>query len=98
MNGKDHAGVSQAILTEFVEHELPLLERTHREVEAGQVLSPGEIEMLGVRLGELQEWYSVAYQFPEHKHLLAQAIEMIDQITTRAVENARQQAGQQPPV
>ncbi len=90
MNDKDHAGVAQAIITEFVEHELPLLERTIREVEAGQRLSDGEIEMLGVRLQQIREWYSVAYEFPKYKHVLAQAIETIDKITTLALENERE--------
>jgi len=87
VTNSEHDGVSQAIIREFVEHELPLIERTLAEVQAGKILSQSEVEMLTHNLEKAKDWHRVSWEVPKSRELLAKVIHSYSEIASLALEN-----------
>ncbi|WP_116368328.1 hypothetical protein [Parahaliea mediterranea] len=87
MKNQQNPGISQAILQEFVDNELPLIQRALAEVKAGNTLSAGEVEVLYQHLDKIRHWYDVSWEIPQYKDLLARVIESYDEIAALALRN-----------
>ncbi|GAB3282539.1 hypothetical protein [Parahaliea aestuarii] len=93
MNDQQHNGISQAVLQEFVDKELPLIQRALIEVKAGGTLSSGEVEVLYQHLDMVRDWYDVSWEMPEYKDLLAKVIASYDEIAHLALRNEARKGG-----
>lgn len=90
MTDKDRNGISLAILHEFLENDLPVMQRAMSELKAGKTLSEGEVEVLLQQLELVRDWYAVSWEIPKYKELLAKAIESYEEIARLALLNEEQ--------
>jgi len=96
MTEKQRSGISLAILHEFLENDLPVMQRAMAELKAGKTLSAGEVEVLYQQLELVRDWYAVSWEIPEYKELLAKAIESYDEIARLALINEAQNPSGDP--
>ena len=86
----DETGVSQVIVERFVKYRLRYLLQMEAEVQKGQVLSDGEIELLSRVVKRAHNINHFAYEYPEYKELLAKIVNLVAEITDKALVNAQQ--------
>ena len=89
----DDTGVSQVIIERFVKYRLPMLTEMKAEVGRGELLSDGEIEVLSRIVTRAGNFEHFVYEYPELKELVAKVIDLVDEITDLAVENAERDSG-----
>ena len=85
-----HEGTYQVLVERFVERRLPTLVDIRDRVEAGELLSEGDIEILSRVIDQAQNFAATAHEFPEAKPLIARVIDLYEQITERALQNEEQ--------
>ena len=89
----DDTGVSQVLIERFVKYRLPMLMEMKSEVGQGQLLSDGEIEVLSRIVSRAANFEHFLYEHPDLKDLVGRVIDLVDEITDLAVENAERDAG-----
>lgn len=88
-NGKlDGDGVSQVYVERFVHHQLPFLLRVKTEMDAGRILSDGELELMTRAIEQVHDINAFVYMHPELKALVARLIDLLHDITAEALRNA----------
>ncbi len=88
----DETGVSEVIVEQFVRWRLPQLQEMKADVDAGKLLNDGEIELLSRIVKRANNFEHILYEYPELKTLVAKVFNLVDEITDKAVANARAQA------
>lgn len=89
MSAKNDEGTPQVLIERFVEHRLPVLLEMKKSVEAGEPLSDGEIEVLSRIIEQEKSFGGVAEKYPEYKPMIAQVIDLYNEITEKALLNER---------
>lgn len=88
-NGRtDEEGVSQAVVEQFVHHQLPFLLKVKVEMDAGKILSDAELELLTRAVERAHNINTFVYLHPELKELVARVIDLVHDITGGALRNA----------
>ena len=83
----DETGVSQVMIEGFVKYRMRYLLQMHAEVENGQSLGDGEIELLGRIIKRAHNFNHLIHEYPEYKELVAKVISLVDEITDKALVN-----------
>lgn len=86
----DETGVSQVLVERFVKYRMRYLLKMESEVSSGMCLNDGEIELLSRIVERAQHFNHFVYEFPEYKELVAKVVDLIGEITDKAVENAQE--------
>ncbi|MDZ7782142.1 MAG: hypothetical protein U5K56_04060 [Halioglobus sp.] len=81
------AGVVEAVIAQWTNHDLPLLLQIKDEMDAGRELTEGEMELLGPLLERAQDMNRLAHLDDKSKELVAKIIDLIQEITDQAVTN-----------
>lgn len=85
---RDDDGVSQVYVERFVHYQLPFLLRVKSEMDAGRLLSDGELELMTRAIDQAHDINTLVYSHPELKALVARVIDLLHQITGEALRNA----------
>jgi len=80
-------GVAEAVIAQWTNHDLPLLLQIKEEMDAGRELTEGEMELLGPLLERARDMTRRAHLDDKSKELAAKIIDLIQDITDRAVKN-----------
>lgn len=80
-------GVAEAVIAQWTNHDLPLLLQIKEEMDAGRELTEGEMELLGPLLERARDMSRLAHLDDKSKELVAKIIDLIQDITDRAVAN-----------
>lgn len=86
----DETGVSQVLVERFVKYRMRYLLKMEAEVDKGQCLNDGEIELLSRIVERTKHFNHFVYEFPEYKELVAKVVNLVGQITDKALANAQQ--------
>lgn len=89
----DEDGVSQVIIERFVHYRLPILLEIREQMEEGQTLSEGELELLARVAQRAHQINNFAHLYPDNKELVAKVISLFHEITDKALENELSQSG-----
>lgn len=89
----DDTGVSQVIIERFVKYRLPMLMEIKAALADGRALTEGEIEMLSRVVARAGDFEHFVFEHPELKELVARVIDLVDDITDQAMENAERDPG-----
>ena len=73
----------------FIKYRMRYLLKMESEVNNGVCLGDGEIELLSRIVERAQHFDHFVYEFPEYKELVAKVVNLISEITDKAVENAQ---------
>jgi hypothetical protein len=84
----DEEAVSQAVVEQFVQHQLPFLLKVKEEMDAGKVLTDGELELMMRLVARARNFNEFVYLHPELKELVAKVIDLVHEITGEALRNA----------
>ncbi|TDG14082.1 hypothetical protein E2F43_11395 [Seongchinamella unica] len=88
----DETGVSQVLVEQFVNYRLRYLLKVEAEVDRGQPLDDGEIEILSRVVKRAHDFKDFVHEFPEYEELVAKMINLVDEITDKALVNARRES------
>jgi hypothetical protein len=86
----DDAGVSQAVVDQFIHEQLPFLLKVKAEMDEGKVLTDGEMELMTRLVARAQKINTFTYLHPELKELVAKGIDLLHDITAAAVRNVQE--------
>lgn len=84
----DEEGVSQVAIEQFVHYRLPFLLKVKEEMDAGKVLTDGELELMSRIVERAHNVNRFVYEHPELKDLVARIIDLVHDITGEALRNA----------
>jgi hypothetical protein len=84
----DEEGVSQVYVERFVHYQLPFLLRVKSEMDAGRMLSDGDLELMTRTIKQAHDINAFVYMHPELKALVARLIDLLHDITGEALRNA----------
>ncbi len=87
ISDEDHEGTYQVLVERFVERRLPTLMDIRARVDAGELLTEGDIEIMSRVIDRAGEFGRTVHEFPEAKPLIAKIIDLYEHITERALEN-----------
>ncbi|RLQ23146.1 hypothetical protein DWB85_04035 [Seongchinamella sediminis] len=87
----DETGVSQVLAEQFVKYRLRFLLQLEAEVDSGHSLDEGEIEILSRIVKRAHNFNHLVHEFPEYEELVAKIINLVNQITDKALANARRE-------
>ena len=85
----DDTGVSQVLVEQFVKYRLRFLLKLEAEVDSGNCLDDGEIEILSRVVKRAHSFNHLVHEFPEYEELVARIINLVDEITDKALANAQ---------
>lgn len=85
----DESGVSQVLIERFVKYRLRFLLKVQAEVNEGKTLDDGEIELLSRIVSRAHNINHVVHEFPEFEELVAKVINLVGEITDKALANAQ---------
>ncbi len=88
----EHDGTFQAMVENFVEWRLPTLVDIRDRVDAGELLTDGDIEILSRVIDQAHDFGHAAHEFPEAKPLISKVIELYEHITERGLQNEEESA------
>ncbi|MEZ5502224.1 MAG: hypothetical protein R3E50_06045 [Halioglobus sp.] len=84
----DEEGVSQVFVERFVHDQLPFLLKVKAEMDAGKVLTDGELELMTRTVELAHNINAFVYMHPQLKELVAKVIDILHDITGEALRNA----------
>ena len=87
ISDEDHDGTYQVMVEQFVERRLPTLLDIRDRVDAGELLSEGDIEILSRVIDQAHNFGKMVNEFPEAKPLIAKVIDLYEHITERGLQN-----------
>jgi hypothetical protein len=82
-------GVITALLTRFETQRLPILLELKEKVDSGQPLNDADLEFLERIFDDARTTIPKLEKHPEMHQLMARAIRLYEEITTRALENEK---------
>lgn len=85
----DETGVSQVLVEQFVNYRLRFLLDLASHVDNGHVLDDGEIEILSRIVKRAHSFNRLVHELPEYEELVARIINLVDEITDKAMANAQ---------
>jgi hypothetical protein len=89
----DGEGVSQVYVESFVHYQLPFLLRVKSEMDAGRILSDGELELMTRAIAQAHDINAFVFLHPELKTLVGRVIDLLHDITAEALRNAGEKPG-----
>jgi hypothetical protein len=89
----DEIGVSQVVITRFLKDQLPLLLKMKEEMDAGMVLSEGELELLERMLEKPEHLNRFVYEHREYRVLVGKIVSLLDDIADEALDNETRKIG-----
>ena len=87
----DETGVSQVLVEQFVKYRLRYLLKLEAQVDEGQCLDDGEIEVLSRIVKRAHNFNHLVHEFPDYAELVAKIINLVDDITDKALANAQRE-------
>jgi hypothetical protein len=87
MSNPHKDGTEQVRLERFTKYEMPRLLALKEKVDGGAKLSDVEIKMLSDIFERARDFYEFVEKWPKYKSLVAQIIELYNEISTKALAN-----------
>lgn len=87
MSAKKDDGTSQVLIKRFVERRLPVLLEMKKNVDAGNTLTEGELQLLSRVIEQERSFGGIAEKYPEYKPMIAKVIDLYNEITAQALKN-----------
>lgn len=87
----EEKGIALALLKRLVDQRLPRLLEMKTRVDRGELLSEFDIDFLEGALADASHNHLRAAQFSEHAEIIGKVAELYQQITSKALENQRNQ-------
>ncbi|HEX6735344.1 MAG TPA: hypothetical protein VF096_11080 [Azonexus sp.] len=88
-NSQDDEGVIQTLLARFNEQRLPRALQMKDKVDRGEALSDTEVHYLASINEDIRELQPLVKRHPEYEALVVKGIGLYQEITTKALANAR---------